>query len=76
MSRIRALSEYLQELDDPRKTKGLRHPLTAILMLCCVALMSGAKNKKQMANWWGRTKIGNRKKVDGAINKNQTIFSI
>jgi len=49
---IRPLAEYLAEIRDPRKAKGLRHPLVAILCLVCVALMSGAKNPKAIANWW------------------------
>lgn len=49
---IRPLVEYLARVSDPRHAKGLRHPLAAILCLCCVALMSGAKNPKAMAHWW------------------------
>lgn len=49
---VRPLVEYLAEVGDPRKAKGLRHPLVAILCLCCVALMSGAKNPRAIANWW------------------------
>ena len=49
---VRPLAEYLAEIPDPRNAKGLRHPLVAILCLCCVALMSGAKNPKAIANWW------------------------
>jgi len=49
---IRPLTEYLAEVADPRHAKGLRHPLLAILCLCCVALMAGAKNPKAIANWW------------------------
>jgi len=48
---IRPLSEYLGELTDPRKAKGLRHPLVTILCLCVVAMMSGAKTAKSIANW-------------------------
>lgn len=49
---IRPLVEYLAEVPDPRHPQGIRHPLTPILCLCCVALMSGAKNPKAIANWW------------------------
>ena len=49
---IRPLVKYLVKVHDPREAKGLRHPLVAILCLCCVALMSGAKNPKAIANWW------------------------
>jgi predicted transposase YbfD/YdcC len=53
---VRPLVEYLAEVGDPRKAQGLRHPLVAILCLCCVALMSGAKNPKAIANWWKNRK--------------------
>lgn len=49
---IRPLSEYLAKIVDIRKAKGLRHPLTAILRLCCAALLSGAKNPTAIAQWW------------------------
>lgn len=48
---IRPLSEYFVEIVDPRLPKGLRHGLIAILCLCVVALMCGAKTPKAMANW-------------------------
>lgn len=49
---VRPLAEYLAEIPDPRKAKGRRHPLRAILCLCCVGLMSGARNPRAIANWW------------------------
>jgi predicted transposase YbfD/YdcC len=49
---IPPLSHYLAEITDPRHAKGLRHPLVAILCLCCVALLSGAKTPQAIANWW------------------------
>ncbi len=48
---VRPLSEYLEELTDPRKARGLRHPLTPLLSLCVVAMMCGAKTPKAVANW-------------------------
>jgi hypothetical protein len=48
---IRPLPEYFVEIVDPRLPKGLRHALVAILCLCVVALMCGAKTPKAMANW-------------------------
>lgn len=50
--KISPLSDYFAEVVEPRKAKGLRHPLVALLNLCCVALMSGAKTPKAIANWW------------------------
>lgn len=50
--KVRPLIEILTEIADPRKPKGKRHPLSAVLALCVVAMMSGAKNPRQIANWW------------------------
>ncbi len=52
MKNVRALMEYFAEIPDPRNPQGLRHPLASILCLCCVAMMSGAKTPKAIANWW------------------------
>jgi predicted transposase YbfD/YdcC len=49
---IRPLRAYLMDITDPRDVRGRRHPLVAILRLCCVALMSGCKNPRAIANWW------------------------
>lgn len=54
---IRPLGEILAEIDDPRNAKGKRHPLAAILSLCVVAMMAGAKTPKAIANWW-KNRIG------------------
>jgi predicted transposase YbfD/YdcC len=51
-TKVRPLAEMLAEIPDPRNPKGLRHPLAAILSLCVVAMMSGAKNPKAIAKWW------------------------
>jgi hypothetical protein len=50
--KVRPLAERLAEIPDPRKPKGTRHALTAILCLCVVAMMAGAKTPKAIANWW------------------------
>lgn len=49
---IPPLKDYLAELDDPRHAKGIRHPLPAILCLCGVAMIAGAKNPEAIADWW------------------------
>ena len=49
---VRPLVSYLARVSDPRKAKGLRHPLDAILCLRCLALMAGAKTPKGISNWW------------------------
>ena len=56
---IRPLAEYLAEIPDPRDPRGIRHPLVAILCLCCVALMCGVKNPRAIAKWWkNRQELG------------------
>jgi hypothetical protein len=50
--KARPLIERLAEISDLRKAKGKRHALPAILSLCVVAMMGGAKTPKAMANWW------------------------
>jgi len=45
------LTEILSQIPDFRKTKGKRHPLSAILALACVAIMSGAKGYCAIAEW-------------------------
>ncbi len=49
---VRSLSDYLAEIIEFRKLQGLRHPLIAILRLCCAALLSGALNPNAIAQWW------------------------
>jgi len=49
---IRPVAKYLAKVHDPRQAKRLLHPLVAILCLGCVALMSGAKNPRVIADWW------------------------
>ena len=46
------LSRYLAEISDVRHAKGLRHPLLAILQLCCVAMLAGARLPNNIATWW------------------------
>jgi predicted transposase YbfD/YdcC len=50
--KIRPLVEILAEIPDSREAKGKRHALCAILSLCVVAMLAGAKNPKAMAKWW------------------------
>ena len=46
--------DMLAEVPDPRKEKGLRHPLKAMLGLTVIGLMSGQKSYTAIATW-GRT---------------------
>ena len=41
----------LAEVPDPRKKKGCRHPLTAILALTVVGLLCGQRSYTQIAKW-------------------------
>ena len=50
----RHLLDMLAELPDPRKEKGKRHPLTAILALAILAILSGYRSYAAIAEY-GRT---------------------
>ena len=45
------LMDILAEVPDPRKAKGKRHPLVAILALGVVATSSGAKSYAAIAEY-------------------------
>lgn len=45
------LIDILSEIPDFRKSKGKRHPLSAILALACVAMMCGHKGYRAFAEW-------------------------
>lgn len=62
--KIRPLVEILAEIPDLRKAKGKRHSLCAILSLCVVAMMAGAKNPRAIARWWQ-----NRKGLGGVLER-------
>lgn len=48
------LLEILAQVPDPRKAKGKRHPLSAILGLAVLAIMCGYRSYSTIAEW-GRT---------------------
>jgi hypothetical protein len=52
MARL-SLWEVLAEVSDPRKPKGKRHPLTAILALTVVATLAGMKSLAAIAQFGG-----------------------
>lgn len=62
--KIRPLVEILAEIPDSRKAKGRRHSLCAILSLCVVAMIAGAKNPRAIARWWQ-----NRQELKGLLEK-------
>ena len=45
------LLEALSEIEDPRKPKGVRHPLPAILALAVCAMLGGARSLYAIAQW-------------------------
>jgi len=64
LGQISPLSDYFSRITDNRKAKGLRHPLGAILNLCSVALMAGAKTPKGVVKYWQ-----NRQGQDGFLKR-------
>lgn len=47
----RPLIEVLAEVPDPRKRRGKRHPLVAILALACIAVLAGYRSYSAIAEW-------------------------
>jgi hypothetical protein len=45
------LFEFLRTIKDHRKKKGLRHRSAGLLTVCLLAILSGAKEYKQIAKW-------------------------
>ena len=45
------LLDVLREVEDPRKPKGVRHPLPAVLALPVCAMLSGARSLYAIAQW-------------------------
>ena len=45
------LVDMLAEVPDPRKKKGLRHPLASMLALTVVGLLCGQRSYTQLAKW-------------------------
>jgi predicted transposase YbfD/YdcC len=49
--RIPPLVDELAHIPDPRKAKGKRHPLKAMLTLACVALLCGYRSPLAISEW-------------------------
>ena len=49
--RIPPLVDVFAQIPDPRKARGKRHPLQAILALSCVALLCGYQSLLAISEW-------------------------
>ena len=47
----RTLIAVLADVPDPRKRRGKRHPLVAILALACIAMLAGYRSYSAIAEW-------------------------
>ena len=45
------LYERLSEITDHRKSRGIRHQLAAVLLVCAAAMLSGCHNPTEIAEW-------------------------
>jgi hypothetical protein len=52
MSTPLALLDVLAQIPDPRDPRGIRHPLSAILSLAVLAMLTGAKSYSAGMSRW------------------------
>lgn len=50
LGRVTALAAVFAQVNDPRKPKGIRHPLAAVLTVLTMALLCGARDFRQAAD--------------------------